>query len=84
MLTSSYPEPVSIYSKPDPSQRLLDQKGRIFNYVSHDNGFYFPKLTEEKLTFEMLSEIIEEMDEEEFKKFLSLENFESFANKYCL
>ena len=83
LFSSSRPEPVAIYSKPDSTLRILDQQGRIFNYVSHEDGFYFPKLTGEKLTLAMLKQIIEEMDENEFVKFLTMENFEIFVDKYC-
>ena len=82
-LSNAKPEIWHIYSEPDPSERLLDQHGRIFKYIVHHEGFFYPKLTDEIFNYEMLTAIVEELDDIELEKFVSLNQFDDFVKKYC-
>lgn len=83
-LTTSNPEPQDIYSSPDPSSRILDQQGRIFKFVVHPVGFYYPELTNEIFNLTMASIMVEDLDDAELGKFISLEKFNDFINEYCI
>jgi hypothetical protein len=82
-LTPTSPEPQEMHRPPDETLRLLDQQGRIFKYAFHKNGFQYPILTEEKPTFEMMKQVVHEMDPEELSEFVSEDKFSAFLESYC-
>jgi len=77
------PEFQDIGHLPSPGERSLDQQGRIFRYVMHPAGFYYPKITDEKPTEKMLMDALDFLGEKEFRLFLSMEKLGPYVVKHC-
>jgi len=66
----------------DASERMIDSKGDI--YKIEFDGYCIPKRIDERLTVQLLKQILDETDVDEFEQFLTFDELDSFIEEHAI